>query len=148
MAVARSKLTPELTERLAALIRLGTPVDVSAHAVGIHRDTFYEWMARGERDGPANRPHREFRAVIVQAQAQAEATLVARISKAAKSGSWSAAAWLLERGHPERWGKPERTRGSTDGAGQHDDGEQKPEEEEDRFAALDELAPRRSARTA
>jgi class 3 adenylate cyclase len=33
-----------------------------------------------------------------------EAALVASILKAAQRGSWQAAAWVLARQHPERWG--------------------------------------------
>jgi transposase len=125
-----TKLTPEVQERIAVLIRAGNTVEVAAGATGIGRGTFYEWMARGEKDGAANRPHRNFRAAIEQARNESEAAMVARIAKAASNGSWQAAGWLLERRYPERWTKRE----------------QMPKGEEgDR---LDELTARRVARVA
>jgi transposase len=110
-----SKLSPELQERCAALIRAGNTVEVAAEAAGISEATFYAWMARGEQSRASDRPYREFRAAVEQARAEAEATLVTRIAKAAANGSWPAAAWLLERRYSERWAKvTERNRASRD----------------------------------
>ena len=101
-----SKLNAEATEQVVRLVRAGNVVEVAAAAAGISRSTFFAWMNRGQKSGAANAAHREFREAVIQARAEAEANLVARIAKAAQNGSWSAAAWLLERRAPERWGKP------------------------------------------
>jgi transposase len=98
-----SKLSPELQEKVAGLIRAGNTVEIAAEASGISEATFYAWMARGERSGKADAPYRAFRDAVEQAKAGGEAMLVTRIAKAAADGSWSAAAWLLERRSPERW---------------------------------------------
>lgn len=100
-----SKLSPELRDKVAGLIRAGNTVEVAADAAGIGESTFYDWMARGSKAGKAEAPFREFREVVERAQGEAEAVLVTRIAKAAQDGSWSAAAWLLERRNPERWAK-------------------------------------------
>lgn len=101
-----SKLTPEVTDQITRLIRVGNTVEIAAAAAGISRSTFFAWMDRGKKSGASNAPYREFREAVGQARAEAEAVLVGRVSKAAANGSWSAAAWLLERRAPERWGKP------------------------------------------
>lgn len=100
-----AKLTPEVQRRIVQLIRAGNTIDVSCEAAGIERETYSGWMRRGLEGGSTNRPHREFRAAAQQAQAEAEAILVTRIAKAATNGSWTAAAWLLERRAPTRWAK-------------------------------------------
>lgn len=117
-----SKLTPETQERICQLLRAGNTHETSAEAAGITASTFYDW----KRTKPA------FAHAVQQAEAEAEATLVTRIAKAAQAGSWRAACWLLERRNPERWAAGAR-------AGQPLD-----ESELKGFDALDELAPRRN----
>jgi hypothetical protein len=53
-------------------------------------------------------PFAEFADAIQKAQADAETRNVALIAKAAQDGTWTAAAWWLERKYPERWGRKER----------------------------------------
>src|SRR4051812_3365849 len=98
-----SKLTPEVQENIVRLIRAGNTIELAAEAAGISQATFYAWMARGESGKRADAPFVDFRDAVEQGRAEAEAVLVTRIAKAAANGSWSAAAWLLERSHPERW---------------------------------------------
>jgi hypothetical protein len=63
--------------------------------------------------------------------ALAEPRLVALVAAAAGKGQWRAAAWMLERRYPERWGQ-----GRTGNAEPDDLGA-------DPFAEVDELAARR-----
>jgi hypothetical protein len=74
-------------------------------------------------------PAHQLDAQSVLAEALSEPRLVASVAKAAAMGQWRAAAWLLERRHPERWGA--RTR------------EVEPAVSPDPFAEVDELAARR-----
>jgi hypothetical protein len=101
--VRPSKLTDELRDRITTVIRTGVSADVAAAAVGIAPRTYYRWMAMGEtaRSGC----HRAFRDAVDQAKAESEVELVSRLETAARNGSWRAAAWLLERRFPERWGR-------------------------------------------
>lgn len=102
-------------------------------------------MEQGTRDGAKNKQYRDFRAAVERARAEAEATLVARVAKAAQNGSWSAAAWLLERRAPERWGKPsDRVNSEKEKEDEEGDGENK----DPILRARDDLAARRKARAA
>lgn len=134
-----SKLTPEVQERIASLLRAGNTVEIASQAAGISPETYYAWMNRGLTDKPADKPYREFRSAVETARAESEAVLVTRIAKAAANGSWTAAAWLLERRNPAQWAKASERRALA---------EQDDSEAVDPFAALDELAPRRQARGA
>lgn len=133
------KLTPELQKQIVKTILAGNYGEVASEAAGIDRATFYRWMERGQKSGKADKPYREFRSAVEEARADSETELVATIMKAAASGSWPAAAWLLERGvSPERWAKlTERKRANSD------------EVEEPKSAAeaiRDEVAAKRKAR--
>lgn len=130
-----AKLTPDVQAKVAEMLRAGNHVEAAAEAAGISRATFYAWLKRAESKRAADRPYREFAAAVEQAQAEAEARLVVLISRAGAK-SWQAAAWLLERQHPERWGRPsERTR---------DDDRSSESEAKPAPSFLDELAARRT----
>lgn len=95
---------PEGMLRLEQAIRAGATGEVAAQTIGVVRSTYYVWLEKG-RDAPEGTPYREFHDRVQRARAESEVGLVARIAQAAGNGSWGAAAWLLERRFPERWGK-------------------------------------------
>lgn len=105
----RSKLTPERQDRIVALIRSGNFDYIAAEASGINRATFYTWMAKGE--AAQQGMYRNFHDAVKEAQALAEVDKIGIISSAANDGTWQAAAWYLERKHPDRWAAQ---RGSAD----------------------------------
>lgn len=86
---------------MATLLVAGNDVEVAGRAIGIDADTLRAWLDPDalERDYAA------FRAGVERALAEGEARHVAHIDRAAVD-DWRAAAWLLERSHPDRWGKP------------------------------------------
>jgi hypothetical protein len=134
---SRLEAEPELAERLATVIRAGVHVGTAAEAVGISPRTFRLWMSKAHTGQARDRPYRELRERVQRAQAESELRLVAHVGRAA-SRSWQAAAWLLERQHPERWGKPSRR-------------QDEPRDEalaalSDPFAEVDELAEARRRR--
>lgn len=91
-----SKLTPELTDKLVEVFRIGqTSIESACAHVGIHPATYYRWMNENS----------EFCEVIEKARADAVLGYLAVIRKAANSGQWQAAAWWLERVLPEQYGR-------------------------------------------
>lgn len=114
-----TKLTDDVRDRIVSALTAGNYQDTAAAYAGISPATFHAWMARGraERDSlaegnrpqPRETPYREFLEAVESARAQAEIRSVALIQKAAQDGTWQAAAWFLERSHPQRWGRIQRT---------------------------------------
>jgi predicted DNA-binding protein YlxM (UPF0122 family) len=119
MAGRPTKLTKELINEIAQYLRAGNYIETTAALVGVHRDSIYEWLKRGnaeiERVSKSNRARIrkreeifvEFTDTVKKAQAQAEAMLVGLIGQAAQK-NWTAAAWRLERKYPDKWGRTER----------------------------------------
>ena len=97
-----AKLTPELTQEITTYIRDGNSPTISATLVGISPSTYFNWMSKGSNQEPR---FMEFLESIKRANAQSIVNRVAHISRAADSGNWRAAAWLLERMAPESFGK-------------------------------------------
>ena len=97
-----AKLTPELTREITAYISDGNSPTISATLVGISSSTYFSWMSKGSNQEPR---FMEFSESIERAKAQSIVNRVAYISRAADSGHWRAAAWLLERIAPESFGK-------------------------------------------
>lgn len=97
-----AKLTPELTREISTYIRDGNSPTISATLVGISPSTYFNWMSKG-----SNQESRfmEFLESIERAKAQSIVNRLAHIARAADSGNWRAAAWLLERMAPESFGK-------------------------------------------
>lgn len=73
---------------------------VAATVAGIDRRTLYEWRRYAKRRGKENDIHRELVVRMEKAQATAIARNVAIIQKSADK-NWTAAAWYLERRHPD-----------------------------------------------
>lgn len=119
----RSEGSPVLlteSEQLAIVqaLRLGTPVAIASEAAGVASGTLKTWMARGREERarreageePDRRYDRHLALVDVIDKAKAEGMVshVVSISRAAQSGKWQAAAWMLSRTAPEEFGPPEQ----------------------------------------
>lgn len=113
-----TKLTPERQERIIGAIRGNAPNEIAAAFAGISEQTFYNWINRANEDEKAGRATEfvEFLEAIEKAQAENEIENLLIIRSSAKGqptaegvpgtpGTWQAAAWLLERRHPERYGR-------------------------------------------
>lgn len=91
------RITTDQTDKLIAGLRLGmTRRSAAAHA-GMHFTTLYRMM---ERDAT-------LATLIEKAEAEAKGTYEAVIAKAADK-NWTAAAWWLERRHPDEYGRRDR----------------------------------------
>jgi hypothetical protein len=139
---AKSTLTPELADRLVALIKAGNYITVAVRACGISRALLYQWLARGESLAESDAAYAELRERVENAKAEGEARNVASIANAARD-NWLAAAWLLERQYPDRWGRAS--------VRMRDEPVEQPIaapiDPDDPFREVDELADRRRART-
>jgi hypothetical protein len=110
-----SELTPSLIGLVAQEIGKGNYPEIAARVAGISRSTYYGWLARGRTDEEAGREtlHRQFLDAVKEAEAAAEGLLVETIRLASivapaqgqKAPAWTAAAWILERRWPRRWGE-------------------------------------------
>ena len=101
--MAESKYTPERVERIIKAVKVGLPFVTAAALGGISEATFYNWM----------KDNVEFLESIKAAEAEAEERLVEQISF---DPSWQSKAWILERRHPDRWGRVERNKVELTGA--------------------------------
>lgn len=115
-----SKLTADTQERIAQGISLGATYELAAQYGGVSYNTFNEWMKRGKieaerreknsvKEGTVKwdneQPYLEFYETIKEAEINAVIKWLAKIEKAASGGTWSAAAWKLERRYPHDYGR-------------------------------------------
>jgi hypothetical protein len=108
-----TKLTPELIERVAQLLPTLQYLESVGDVLGVSRLTWRGWVKRGAKESarlsqPGARPrsresiYLQFFNTYKKALAQAEADSLERVRQAGMT-QWQAAAWLLERRHPQRW---------------------------------------------
>lgn len=95
MAGRKTKYTPETVEKLVTAVKLGATYDLACGYAGIDEATFYRWM----------KDKREFCDTIKAAEGAGAVIWLGKIEKAASDGNWQAAAWKLERRHPEKYGR-------------------------------------------
>jgi hypothetical protein len=93
----RKALDPSKVERLLQGIKLGLPFVHACARAGISEDTFARWRKQSA----------DFAEAVKNAEAEAIARNVTLIQKAAGT-SWQAAAWWLERRHPNDFARTER----------------------------------------
>lgn len=93
-----TKRTPARQELIEDALRAGNTRTAAAQYAGISYDVFKRW-----HDDSA-----DFRGAIERAESEAEIRNVALIQKAASNGTWTAAAWWLERRRPEAYARRER----------------------------------------
>jgi hypothetical protein len=105
---------------LLANLEQGQFLSTACDAAGIHRSTVARWVKRGEEaqvsmeiDGDeidvSELAYCDISDTIKKAQGTAQSRALTIIQEAAISGTWQAAAWYLERAHPQRWGRFSRT---------------------------------------
>lgn len=128
-----SKLNDDVQKVIVDALVRGNFQNVAAELAGVDNATICRWMEKGQREEPEFARYREFREAILVANAEAQDAQITRINRAARDGTWQAAAWLLERRFPDQWGRKDKV--------QH--------EGADAFASfLDEVARKRSEQVA
>lgn len=85
-------------QALLNALRLGLSRGTAAKIIGCHTSTIANEAKR----------NRKFLDRLKEAEGNCEQALVAYIYSAAKGGQWTAAAWILERKWPQRWGRINR----------------------------------------
>lgn len=108
-----TRLTPQAHDLYVKAIIVGVPKNKAAALIGMDVSTVTEWMRRGEsraRNGrAASGVYVAFAADVRRAEAEFVTRALTHIQRAAsQDGQWTAAAWLLERRHPEDFGRVER----------------------------------------
>lgn len=104
--VGSTKLTKEIKEKIFQAVRLGLPYDRAAQLAGINPRTFYYWKAKGQAGTAPT--YVRFLQDLKKAEIEGEAAAINEIVKAARDGTWQAAAWLLERRYPDRWARVQK----------------------------------------
>ena len=108
------KLSKTVARQLVLLISGGCYLSDAAASVGVSTATVYKWMRIGRKaaslreEGGEVKPdeiacYNLYRS-IQRAKARGVRTLLNRIKEATKK-DWHAAAWILERKDPKRWGR-------------------------------------------
>ena len=92
-----------IIERVAYAVRCGASLEHACYYGGIDKRTFLTWLVEEEQKGD-NSTYLS----IKTAEADAVMNWLGMLEVAGQQGTWQAAAWLLERRHPEHYGK--RTR--------------------------------------
>ena len=95
------KLTEDLQNKIVSILEKGNYVETACALAGISKQTFYNWRNRGNTQKSGK--YRGFLDAVEKAIATAEIADLKIIDQAAQK-NWRAAAWLLERRSPERWG--------------------------------------------
>ena len=98
-----TSLDDSVKARIVAAVEAGCGRRVAAQAAGVDRSTLLRWLASG-RDGVE--PFASLLREVQVAEARGEASCL-DVIRAASARTWQAAAWLLERRHPERWARRE-----------------------------------------
>lgn len=99
--MARSKLTPELTKTICELIEKGLPYNLVCGAVGIHKDTFYDWINKGEA---GKKGFSDFSDSVNKSKAAFALRCLERVDDYADNGSVFCATWLLKTRFPKEFG--------------------------------------------
>lgn len=104
--MAKTKLTPELQEQFCKAIENGDSILGACGYVGISEQTYYNWINRAE-EAKTKTKFVKFKECVDKAKAKALHNFEQVITNASME-HWQAAAWMLERRHPNLYGKKEK----------------------------------------
>lgn len=99
-----SKLNEERKTKLVAAIDFGASYEHACAYAGIVYRTFRNWIIRGEEEFEAGRDT-EYARFFQDIKAAEGRGVITNLSEIASSKEWTAKAWLLERRHPEHYGR-------------------------------------------
>ena len=110
------KLSDATINVLVSVIKAGNYAVTACNLAGIPEQTFYAWLQQADKDELVGATSQEslyirLKESIKNAEADAEVSLVDMVTGVAlKDRNWIAGMTLLERRHPDRWGRKDRTR--------------------------------------
>ncbi len=105
------KLSDAVQRTLTFALGEGASVEHACDYAGIHKDTFYAWLKRGE-DGEEG--FSDFADAVTRARGQGVVTDLCAISDAVRAHDWHAAAWRLQHRYPAEYGAKLQIRGDAD----------------------------------
>jgi transposase len=98
-----TKLTASVIKKIVEAIKAGATHEHAAQYAGIHVATFYDWKAKADAGEEA---FAEFAEALKTAEGKGAVELLKKIQSAAEDPKyWAAAAWILERRHPDTYGR-------------------------------------------
>lgn len=106
MAKYNQKLTPELQAKFCEALENGDSILGACGYVGISEKTYYNWINKGKK-AKRKTIYRDFLECVEKAKAKALHNFEQVITSASME-HWQAAAWMLERRHPNLYGKREK----------------------------------------
>lgn len=107
-----TKLTPELIEKVASIVRVGNYLDTAARFCGIDKVSFYDWMKRGHTQKRGI--YRDFLNALEEARAAADVRDHAIIAKASEK-DWRASVEHMRLRNPSRYARTAVELGGKDG---------------------------------
>ena len=106
-----TKLTPALQDKICQLIAKGNYLITACNVVGINKSTYLRWVERAEQEtNNGGGLYCDFGVAIKKAEGEAEAQLAQFVRETAidkKDGYLGMT--FLERRHPDRWGRKDRS---------------------------------------
>lgn len=94
---------PKVVRKLLDGIILGMPYEHAADWAGINRQTYYNWYNKGKTAKSGK--FKEFFDKVKEAEAKGIGACLTSIHQARGDGNWQAAAWILERRYPGKYGR-------------------------------------------
>ena len=98
-------LNRKIISTICKVVEDGATYRVAATSVGVDRRTLYIWRKKGAEE--ASGIYRELFEKLQRAEGKFIADQLSIISRAGRA-SWQACAWLLERRHPDLFGRSDR----------------------------------------
>lgn len=108
-----TKLTPKLIDQICQVVANGNYIQTACQIVNISKPTYYDWLKRGGEDQQTGieTVYSSFLNAIKKAEADSEAKMVEVIRQVAtEKKEWLPAMTYLERRHPDRWGRKDRSK--------------------------------------
>ena len=106
-------LNKDKRDKLLKYIEDGNYISVACHAVGIHPNTYCNWVRLAEEYAANPDNGNEYKKIyfdfceeLKRIEAQAEANIISDVRKSGKMPQyWAAGMTMLERKHKDRWGR-------------------------------------------